>query len=72
VAGEYEKVKQILGYGNAPKKPKLGPLSEEERRLRQPPNPADLVDALQDPIHREVGRSRPAKTVRSRINSSEQ
>ena len=32
---------------------------------RMPQNPADLVNALQDSVHREVGESRPAKTARS-------
>ncbi len=72
VIGKYEEVKEILGYGNAPEKPKLDPLSENALASRRPPNPADLVDALQEPIHREVGRSRPAKAVRSRRNSSGQ
>jgi DNA-binding transcriptional regulator YiaG len=72
VIGEYEEVKQILGYGNTPEKPKLAPLSEDARASRRPQNPADLVDALQEPIHREVGRSRPARAVRSRRNGSGQ
>lgn len=72
IAGEYEAVKRILGSGNASQKPKLGSLSEDARLSRMPPNPADLVDAFQDTIHREVGRSRPARTVRSRKNSSGQ
>jgi transcriptional regulator with XRE-family HTH domain len=66
-AGEYEEVKRVLGSGNAPEKPKLAPLSDDAQRSRLPINPADLVDAIQDTIHREVGRSRPA---RSRRNSS--
>jgi DNA-binding transcriptional regulator YiaG len=57
VAGEHEEVKQILGFGNAPNKPQLKPLSKDAGKSRMPPNPADLVDALQDTIHREVGRS---------------
>lgn len=48
--GKYEEVKQILGAGNAPQKPKLVSLSEDTRVSRMPPNPADLVDALQEPI----------------------
>ncbi|WP_407888374.1 hypothetical protein [Scytonema sp. NUACC26] len=39
---------------------------------RVPLNPADLVDALQDTIHREVGRSKLARTTRSRRNNSGQ
>ncbi|WP_246605536.1 XRE family transcriptional regulator [Sphaerospermopsis torques-reginae] len=72
VADEYEEVKRIIGYGNAPERPQLAPLSEDARASRRPPNPADLVDALQEPIHREVGRSKPARAVRSRKNGSGQ
>jgi hypothetical protein len=64
-AGEYDQVKQILGAGNAPPKPKLGKLSEEAEMSRRPPNPADLIGAFQDPIHHEIGESRAAKSVRS-------
>ncbi|PSB59374.1 transglycosylase domain-containing protein [Chamaesiphon polymorphus] len=65
-AGEFERVKYLLGAGNAPAKPKLGKLSTAAEMSRVPPNPADLVDAIQDSIHREVGKSRAAKSVRSR------
>ena len=65
-AGEFDRVKHLLGAGNAPTKPKLGQLSPAVEMSRVPPNPADLVDALQDSIHREVGKSRVAKSVRSR------
>jgi DNA-binding transcriptional regulator YiaG len=64
-AGEFDRVKHLLGAGNAPAKPKLGQLSPAAEMSRLPPNPADLVDALQDSIHREVGKSRAAKSVRS-------
>ncbi|OKH55602.1 transcriptional regulator [Calothrix sp. HK-06] len=70
--GEYEKVKQILGQGNTPQKPRLVSLSEDTRISRMPPNPADLVDALQDPIHRDIGITRPARTSRKRRNDSGQ
>ena len=72
VADEYEEVKRIIGYGNAPERPQLAPLSEDARVSRRPPNPADLVHALQEPIHREVGRSKPGRAVRSRKNGSGQ
>lgn len=65
-AGEYDRVKHLLGAGNAPAKPKLGQLSPAAEMSRLPPNPADLVDALQDSIHHEVGKSRAAKSLRSR------
>jgi DNA-binding transcriptional regulator YiaG len=65
-AGEFDRVKHLLGAGNATTKSKLGQLSLAAELLQVPPNPADLVDALQDSIHREVGKSRVAKSVRSR------
>ncbi len=65
-ASEFERVKHLLDAGNTPTKPKLGQLSQAAEMARMPPNPADLVDALQDSIHREVGKSRAAKSVRSR------
>lgn len=73
VAGKYEEFKRIVGSNNAPRRPLLGDLTEDERkRYYSPQNPADLVDALQEPIHRNVGKSRPARTARSRKNSSGQ
>lgn len=70
IAGEHEEVKRILGPGNAPQKPQLVPLSKDASMSRMPPPPEDLVDALQEPIHREVGRSRPARAARSRKHGS--
>lgn len=64
--GEFGRVKSILGAGNAPKQPTLGRLSQAAEMARMPQKPADLVDAIQDSIHREVGKSRAAKSVRSR------
>lgn len=66
IAGEHEEIKQILGPGNAPQKPQLVPLSKNASMSRMPPPPEILIDALQEPIHREVGRSRPARAARSR------
>jgi DNA-binding transcriptional regulator YiaG len=65
-AGEFDRVKHLLGAGNAIAKPKLGQLSPVAEMSQVSPNPADLVGALQDSIHREVGKSRVAKSVRSR------
>jgi DNA-binding transcriptional regulator YiaG len=72
VSGQYQKVKNLLGSGNTPQGPKLNPLSEDARKSRRPLNPENMIDALQEPIHRKVGRSRSAKSVRSRKNSSGQ
>jgi transcriptional regulator with XRE-family HTH domain len=71
-AGEYETVKRLLGASNARAKPQLAPLAPAAVAARIPANPADLVDVLQDPIHREVGKSRLAKSVRSRKHRDEQ
>ncbi len=70
ISGEYDKVRENLGRGNPPKRPQLTPLSEEESELRRPLPPEILIDALQDSIHHEVGRSRPAKTLRNGQNRS--
>jgi DNA-binding transcriptional regulator YiaG len=70
IAGKYQEVKNILGSGNAPQKPKLNPLSEDALKSRTPISPENLIDALQEPIHREVGRSRPVRSVRSRRKNS--
>jgi DNA-binding transcriptional regulator YiaG len=70
-AGEYEEVKRLLTVGNAHTKPQLAPLAPAAAAARIPANPADLVDALQDPIHREVGKSKLAKSVRSRKPSDD-
>ena len=74
-AGEYAQVKRLLGVGNVHTKPQLAPLAPlapAAVAARIPANPADLVDALQDPIHREVGKSKSAKSVRSRKHRDEQ
>ncbi|WP_310484097.1 hypothetical protein [Chamaesiphon sp. VAR_48_metabat_403] len=51
--------------------PQLAALAPAAAAVRTPANPADLVNALQDPIHREVGKSRLAKSVRSRKPSDD-
>jgi hypothetical protein len=72
IAGKYEEVKRLLGAGKAVEKPKLKPLSPEAMASRIPPRPEDLVGTLNDTIHKEVGRSRPAKTTRSRKGGGRQ
>lgn len=72
VAGRYEEVKQLIGSGNAPEKSPLKPLSPDAIASRMPQKPEELVDALHDPIHREFGRSRTVRAVRSRKRNSNQ
>lgn len=66
MAGRHEEVKQLIGSVNAPQRPQLQPLSPDAIASRIPQKPEELVDALHDPIHREVGRSRAVRAVRSR------
>jgi len=40
------------------------PLSESARAARKPPPPAERVGALKDTVHREVGQSRLARTIK--------
>lgn len=73
VEGKHEEVKRLFGLGSAPQKPQLVPLSAEAKAARMPAfKPEDLIDARHDAIHREVGRSRPARAARSRSRGSRQ
>lgn len=42
-------------------------LSQAARDARRPPSPAELMGALQDTVHVDVGGSRPTKIIRVRI-----
>ena len=37
----------------------------EPKEVRMPQKPEELIGALQDPVHRDVGRSRPARASRA-------
>lgn len=54
-------MKENLKRGNLPKRPQLTPLSKEESKLRRPLSPEILMDALQDSIHQDIGRSKVVK-----------
>lgn len=64
VAGRYEDVKILLGYGNAPEKMQLTPIDGSERVLRKPQKPDELIDALQDPVHKDISCSHPVRSAR--------
>ncbi len=68
-AGKYGDVIDRLGEAGQRKRPRLSPLSPQARSSRVPMKPADLANALQDTVHRDVGRSRVARTVRTRRTS---
>jgi DNA-binding transcriptional regulator YiaG len=63
---KYEDVKERLGVGAGHHRPILPPLSAEPMADRNPLAPDVLVSALQDTVHREVGISRVARTVRTK------
>ena len=42
------------------------PLSREAREARRPRPPAELVDALQDSVHKEIGEYRTGKSVKEK------
>ncbi len=71
VTGRYEDVKKELGCGNTPEPVQLIPIDENERVLRKPQKLNELIDALQEPIHKEAGRSRSVRSARIRKRDRE-
>ncbi len=63
---QFDEVMQRLGPGPQRSMPELAPLSAAARAERMPPSPEERVGALHDTVHREVERSRVARTVRSK------
>jgi len=47
---------------------KLPPLSLEAQEELKPQPPEELVDALQDRVHVDVGRARPGRTARRSVS----
>lgn len=62
---QYDRVLALLGSGEA-KRVAAPKLSDEAMAVRAPRPPEELVDALQDRVHRETGIARAAKSVRVR------
>jgi len=65
-AERFEDARAILGTGAARAKPALVELSAAAKAARKPLPPEDLVDAQHDRVHRDRGRSRAARTVRTK------
>lgn len=59
----------LVGKGPGRSRIELTPLFAETLAARKPPAPEQLVDALHDHIHRDVGRGRAARTVRNKTGS---
>lgn len=64
-AGEYERVVSLLGTGEIGPAPRPK-LSAQARTARAPSAADERVEALQDRVHREGGKTRVARSVRAR------
>ena len=61
-----EEAQAILGPGRGRRRPQLTELDDAAKAERRPPPPEELIDALNDSIHQDLGRGRAACTVRNR------
>lgn len=64
--GQYERVVSLLHSGEAFARPRPPQLSGEAKTARAPRRPEELVDTLQDRVHRERGITRAANSVKVR------
>lgn len=64
--GEYETFIELVGTGPGRRELKLAPLSLEALEARKPQPPEELVGALQDRVHVDVGRARPGRAVKNK------
>ena len=64
-AGEFAEARARLGLREARARVELGELDADARAERTPPSPDRLIEALNDRIHRDVGRGGAARTVRN-------
>lgn len=65
VAGTFDEARARLGHGKADGRVELGELDASARAERTPLPPEDLIDAMNDKVHRDAGRGRAARTVRN-------
>jgi hypothetical protein len=66
VEGQYKRVLSLLGPGRAPARIAPSPLSGEARSARAPLTPDELVDAMQNRVHKDVGQARAPRVARDR------
>ncbi|MBK8264502.1 MAG: helix-turn-helix transcriptional regulator [Nannocystis sp.] len=64
-AERYDEAQARLGVGRGRRRPAPGELSAEAKAARAPLRPEELVDALNDRVHRDLGDARPARTLRN-------
>lgn len=63
---KFEEALAILGPGPGRRRPKLTALDDATKAERRLPPPEELIDALNDSVHHDLGRGRAACTVRNR------
>lgn len=62
--GAYDEFITLVGVGTGRRQLKPAPLSQGAWEVRKPQLPEELVGALQDRIHRDVGKARPGRAVK--------
>lgn len=70
VAERFEEARAALGQGPGRVAPALAELSAAAKAERRPLPPEDLFDAKSERVHRDPGRARAARTVRSKRRGS--
>jgi len=63
---QYEDAFSLLGPGPTLSRPQPSALSIASRVARKPPMPADLAGAMQDRVHKEVGKARVPRVAKDR------
>ncbi len=63
--GRWDELLDLVGAGRGRTAIERSPLAAKAAKARKPLPPEELVDALQDPVHRDIGHGRAAKTVRN-------
>jgi len=70
-SGDFDSARSRLGAAGGPQTPSARFMAEpRESPMGRPPSPASLVGALQDRVHREVGRSRVPSVGKAKKKSS--
>lgn len=71
VAQRFDDARALLGHGPGRRRAALAPLGPAAEATRTPLPPEELFDARHDRVHRDVGRARAARTVRSKRRGSD-